>query len=72
MALKEVALGGIYFSPLLVYALIGLLLAAVLRFALHRLCGTSRLWYEAWLDTSLFVLCTAGAAWWGALASGGA
>ncbi|MBY5928142.1 MULTISPECIES: DUF1656 domain-containing protein [Halomonas] len=70
MALKEVALGGIYFSPLLVYAILGLLMAATLRWLLHRWLGSSRYWHEAWLDTSLFVICTAAFAWLGALTPG--
>jgi len=70
MALKEYALGGIYFSPLLLYAVLGALGALILRSLLHRLVGSSRLWFEAWLDASLFVLCTAAVAWLGANATG--
>lgn len=66
MALREYALGGVYFSPLLLYLMAGIVVALVLRFVLYRLLGSSRLWYEAWLDTSLVVLCTAVIAWLGA------
>lgn len=70
MALREYALGGIYFSPLLLYLTVGILVALVLRFVLYRLLGSSRLWYEAWLDASLVVLCTAVVAWLGARSGG--
>ena len=59
MGLKGIALGGIYFSPLLVYATLGLLLALALRTLLHYLVGHRTLWYEAWFDISLFVIAMA-------------
>ncbi|WP_048305732.1 DUF1656 domain-containing protein [Halomonas sp. PR-M31] len=59
MGLREIALGGIYFSPLLLYALLGLLLAGVLRTFLHRWLGPRVLWFEAWFDLALFVIATA-------------
>ncbi|QEM82748.1 MULTISPECIES: DUF1656 domain-containing protein [Halomonas] len=72
MALKEYALGGIYYSPLLLYALVGLTATIIIRFLVHRLLGSRRLWYQAWVDASLFVLCTAATAWFGATATGAA
>lgn len=63
MTLREYAFGAIYFSPLLLYLMLGILAALMLRLMLFRLLGASRLWHEAWLDTSLLVLCTATIAW---------
>jgi ABC-type antimicrobial peptide transport system permease subunit len=59
MGLKEIAIGGIYFGPLLFYALFGALLAFVLRSLLHRLVGQQILWFEAWFDVALFVIAVA-------------
>lgn len=62
MGLREIAIGGLYLSPLLLYALLGLAAALLVRALLHRLLGPRRPWFEAWFDTALFVLCTAAAA----------
>ena len=62
MGLREIALGGILLSPMLLYVLIGLAGALVIRAVLHRLVGARQLWFEAWFDTALFVICTATAA----------
>ncbi|MDT8880287.1 DUF1656 domain-containing protein [Halomonas saccharevitans] len=70
MGLQEIALGGIYLSPLLAYALLGLLVALILRALLYRLPGTSRPWFEAWFDTALFVICTAAIAYLAAFTDG--
>lgn len=59
MGLREIAFGGIYLSPMLLYALLGLAFALLIRAVLHRLVGSTRLWFEAWFDTALFVICTA-------------
>ncbi|MDT8896005.1 DUF1656 domain-containing protein [Halomonas sp. I1] len=59
MGLREIAFGGIYFSPMLLYALLGLFATLVIRAILHRLVGSARLWFEAWFDTALFFICTA-------------
>ncbi|MFG6175927.1 DUF1656 domain-containing protein [Halomonas sp. THAF12] len=63
MALREIAIGGLYLSPLLLYALSGLVVTLLIRAVLYRLLGTKRLWFEAWFDTALFVICTAGIAY---------
>ncbi|WIX32118.1 DUF1656 domain-containing protein [Salinicola sp. JS01] len=59
MGLQEIALGGIYLSPLLIYAIFGLVATLVTRTLLHWLVGHRALWYEAWFDVSLFVIFTA-------------
>ncbi|WP_192034996.1 DUF1656 domain-containing protein [Halomonas sp. YLGW01] len=59
MDLKEIALGGIYMSPMLLYALLGFLGALLIRTLLHRLVGSRVFWYEAWFDAALFVIVTA-------------
>ncbi|GEK73783.1 MULTISPECIES: DUF1656 domain-containing protein [Halomonas] len=59
MGLREIAVGGLYLSPLLVYALLGFGATLLIRAGLYRLLGANRLWYEAWFDTALFVIFTA-------------
>ncbi len=59
MGLQEIALGGIYISPLLVYALAGFILTLLLRTLLHVALASKALWFEAWFDVSLFVILTA-------------
>lgn len=59
MGLQEIALGGIYLSPLLVYALIAFIGTLVIRSLLHWVVGEYALWYEAWFDISLFIIFTA-------------
>ncbi|MDW5377855.1 DUF1656 domain-containing protein [Halomonas sp. HP20-15] len=62
MGLKEIALGGIYLSPMLGYALLGFISAVVVRSCLHRFLRQQILWYEAWFDAALFIILTALAA----------
>lgn len=59
MGLQEIAFGGIFISPLLVYALLGFIATFVVRTLLHWAVGQRSLWYEAWFDISLFVILTA-------------
>ncbi|WP_458526061.1 DUF1656 domain-containing protein [Onishia taeanensis] len=70
MALQEIALGGIYISPLLLYALLGFLGALLIRTLLHRLVGSRVFWYEAWFDAALFVIITVAIAFLSSSASG--
>ncbi|MFM9271558.1 DUF1656 domain-containing protein [Halomonas elongata] len=63
MGLREIAFGGIYLSPMLLYALLGFASALLIRAVLHRLVGSMRPWFEAWFDTALFVVCTAAIAY---------
>lgn len=60
MGLQEIAFGGIYLSPLLLYALLGFIATLVIRTLLHWALGQHTLWYAAWFDLSLFVILTAG------------
>ncbi|UYG00703.1 MULTISPECIES: DUF1656 domain-containing protein [unclassified Halomonas] len=59
MGLQEITLGGIYISPLLVYALAGFILTLLIRTLLHVVLSSKALWFEAWFDVSLFVILTA-------------
>ncbi|MCP1314770.1 MULTISPECIES: DUF1656 domain-containing protein [unclassified Halomonas] len=59
MGLQEIAIGGIFISPLLLYALLGFIATLLLRTLLHLLAPTRPLWFEAWFDVSLFVIATA-------------
>ncbi|OLO09472.1 DUF1656 domain-containing protein [Salinicola sp. MH3R3-1] len=60
MGLQEIAVGGIFISPLLLYAMIGFIATIAVRSLLHWMIGQRALWYEAWFDVSLFVMFTAG------------
>lgn len=62
MGLREIAIGGIYVSPLLIYAALGFFLALSLRTLLYRLIRQDAPWFEAWFDVSLFVIAMAGCA----------
>ncbi|MFG6666092.1 DUF1656 domain-containing protein [Halomonas sp. HNIBRBA4712] len=59
MGLQEIAIGGIFISPLLLYALLGFVVTLALRTLLHLAAGARPLWFEAWFDVSLFVIVTA-------------
>ncbi|SHM33988.1 DUF1656 domain-containing protein [Vreelandella subglaciescola] len=63
MGLHEIAIGGLFLPPLFAYVVIGLGATFALRALLFRLQGGRRLWFEAWFDTALFVLCTAATAY---------
>lgn len=58
-ALHEMVVGEFLISPMLVYALIALTAAGLIRSLLHRLLANHELWFEAWFDVSLFVICLA-------------
>ncbi|MBZ5487289.1 DUF1656 domain-containing protein [Halomonas aquamarina] len=60
MGLQEITFGGIFLSPLLIFALLGFIATLVIRTLLHWLLGQHTLWYAAWFDLSLFVILTAG------------
>lgn len=70
MGLREIAIGGLYLSPLLLHALLGLGLALLGRALLHRWLGARRPWFEAWFDTALFVICTAAVTYLSSIAAG--
>ncbi|EKE75981.1 DUF1656 domain-containing protein [Gallaecimonas xiamenensis] len=53
--LHELALGGLLFSPLVVFALLALLMALATRLLLHKLALGKWIWKDAWFDVSLFV-----------------
>ena len=62
MGLQEIAVGGIFLSPLLLYAFLGFVITVGVRSVLHGVLGQRTLWHEAWFDLSLFILATAGIA----------
>ncbi|TRX75798.1 DUF1656 domain-containing protein [Pseudomonas mangiferae] len=55
MGLREWALGGVFVSPLLVYALLALLVTGLLRLLLQRVGLTRWIWHEALFDSALYV-----------------
>ncbi|WP_106478694.1 DUF1656 domain-containing protein [Phytohalomonas tamaricis] len=55
MPLRELAWGGVYFSPLLLCALISFVLAAIVRTLLYKTPVGRLIWQEAWFDVALFV-----------------
>ncbi|MFD2189500.1 DUF1656 domain-containing protein [Pistricoccus aurantiacus] len=59
MGLQEISLGGIYLSPLLLFALLGFIATLAVRALLHYGLKRQAPWYEAWFDFSLFVILTA-------------
>ena len=58
MGLQEIAVGGIYLSPLLIYALMAFIGTLVIRSLLHWVVGEYALWYEAWLFVILMAATT--------------
>lgn len=60
MGLQEIAIGGIFISPLLLYAILGLMATLVIRTVVHWIVGKRAIWYEAWFDVSLLILTTVG------------
>lgn len=71
MGLREIGIGGIFISPLIFYALIGFIITVCVRLLLHRLTGYGAVWQQAWFNTALFVIATAGTAYVDASAPGG-
>lgn len=53
--LHELALGGLLFSPFIVFALSGFVMTVATRFALHKIVRRQLVWKDAWFDVSLFV-----------------
>ena len=45
---------------MLVYALAALVIAGLIRSLLHRALANHELWFEAWFDISLFIICLTG------------
>lgn len=55
MGLHEWTWGGVLLSPLLVYALLALLLTALLRLGLQRTGAARWIWHEALFDVALYI-----------------
>ncbi len=53
--LHELALGGLLFSPLVVFAFCAFLLTMATRLLLFKLALRQHIWKDAWFDVSLFV-----------------
>ncbi|WP_027351605.1 DUF1656 domain-containing protein [Halotalea alkalilenta] len=60
MYLRELSWGGVFFSPMLFYAFVSLVLAAVIRALVHKSPFGRLIWQEAWFDVALFVCLLAG------------
>lgn len=54
MLLREIAVGGLLFSPLIIFILISALLTIGTRYLIHSLTLTGWIWRGAWFDVSLF------------------
>ncbi|MEE9100166.1 DUF1656 domain-containing protein [Pseudomonas sp. NY15181] len=63
MGLHEVGWGGVYLSPLFIYAVLALGLTVVLRLLLQATPFGRWIWHEALFDCSLFVLILCGVTW---------
>jgi len=53
--LQAVVLGGMEFSPLVVYIPTAFMLSALTRVILHRLDWHDKIWKVAWFEISLFI-----------------
>ncbi|WP_115720512.1 DUF1656 domain-containing protein [Gallaecimonas mangrovi] len=53
--LHEMALGGLLFSPFVVFAFMGFVMTLATRLVLHKLALRRWIWKEAWFDVSLFI-----------------
>ncbi|WP_158770518.1 DUF1656 domain-containing protein [Paraglaciecola sp. L1A13] len=53
--LQAVVLGGVEFSPMVVYFPIAFILTALTRFILHRLGWHDQIWKVSWFEVSMFV-----------------
>ncbi|MDF5922110.1 DUF1656 domain-containing protein [Pseudomonas aeruginosa] len=63
MSLRESAWGGVYLSPLFVYALLALAATAALRVLIQKNAVASLVWHEALFDCALFILMLSGITW---------
>lgn len=52
---EELALGGLLFSPLVVFAPMAFILSSLTRFVLHKTGIYHLLWKAAWFEVGLFV-----------------
>ena len=50
-----VVIGGLEFSPLVIYFPMAFIFTALTRFILHRLDWHDRIWKVAWFEVSLFM-----------------
>lgn len=53
--LEEVSLGGLLFSPLVLYAPIALLLSFITRSVLYRSGLYQKIWKPAWFEVGLYI-----------------
>lgn len=63
MSLHESAWGGVYLSPLFVYALLALAATAALRVLIQKTPLRRWVWHEALFDCALFILMLSGITW---------
>ncbi|HGS8112362.1 TPA: DUF1656 domain-containing protein [Pseudomonas aeruginosa] len=63
MSLHESAWGGVYLSPLFVYALLALAATAALRVLIQKTPLCRWVWHEALFDCALFILMLSGITW---------
>ncbi|ADT88836.1 DUF1656 domain-containing protein [Vibrio sp. Vb2880] len=52
---EELALGGLLFSPLVLFAPMAFILSCLTRFVLHKTGVYHQLWKAAWFEVGLFV-----------------
>lgn len=58
--IKEIDIGGVYITPFLAWAVVALLLNAVLRRLLERIGFYRLIWHRYLFDTAVFVILFAG------------
>lgn len=63
MDLHEWAIGGVYLSPLFIYAILALLLTGIIRLGMHTLRASRWIWHEALFGCAVFLLLLTGITW---------
>jgi protein AaeX len=56
IAIKEIDIAGLYFSPLLAYLLAALAITGILRFGLGRIGAYRWIWHPALFDVSMLLI----------------
>ncbi|TWI55695.1 uncharacterized protein DUF1656 [Pseudomonas duriflava] len=56
MELHEWSIGGVYLSPLFIYAVVALLLTGLIRFGMYTLHAERWIWHEALFGCAIFVV----------------
>ncbi|MCM5704876.1 DUF1656 domain-containing protein [Larsenimonas salina] len=64
MLLHELAWGGVYFSPLILFCILSFIATFIIRFVMHKTALERWVWKEAWFDVALYICILAGITYW--------